>query len=224
MIERQLSLGQHLVNSSSEGNWPRIWRDPSVHFAIGNGYVPRSAFLNQHGVSNDLIEHTTQDLIALLGGDGTTCPRLEVLHCAIEIGFGHGFAVDACHDIGNLRRHWLRRGAGAVVACEPAAAPAGAGPAASVDDLEQPQMTNATIKVRTRIREISLGKWCVKRRGGVFTAYDGLPGGSTQHVIVEVRTLCEVRVRGQVAQLVEHVTENHGVAGSIPALATDFAQ
>ena len=25
---------------------------------------------------------------------------------------------------------------------------------------------------------------------------------------------------GQVAQLVEHVTENHGVAGSIPALAT----
>jgi hypothetical protein len=27
---------------------------------------------------------------------------------------------------------------------------------------------------------------------------------------------------GQVAQLVEHVTENHGVAGSIPALATKF--
>jgi hypothetical protein len=29
------------------------------------------------------------------------------------------------------------------------------------------------------------------------------------------------RGRGQVAQLVEHVTENHGVAGSIPALATN---
>jgi GNAT superfamily N-acetyltransferase len=28
--------------------------------------------------------------------------------------------------------------------------------------------------------------------------------------------------RGQVAQLVEHVTENHGVAGSIPALATSL--
>ena len=28
------------------------------------------------------------------------------------------------------------------------------------------------------------------------------------------------RSSGQVAQLVEHVTENHGVAGSIPALAT----
>jgi hypothetical protein len=27
---------------------------------------------------------------------------------------------------------------------------------------------------------------------------------------------------GQVAQLVEHVTENHGVAGSIPALATSL--
>ena len=27
---------------------------------------------------------------------------------------------------------------------------------------------------------------------------------------------------GQVAQLVEHVTENHGVAGSIPALAISF--
>ena len=29
------------------------------------------------------------------------------------------------------------------------------------------------------------------------------------------------RSSGQVAQLVEHVTENHGVAGSIPALATN---
>jgi hypothetical protein len=28
------------------------------------------------------------------------------------------------------------------------------------------------------------------------------------------------RVCGQVAQLVEHVTENHGVGGSIPSLAT----
>jgi hypothetical protein len=40
----------------------------------------------------------------------------------------------------------------AAVAWESAAAPAAeAGPAASVDDLEQPQTTNATINVRTRI-------------------------------------------------------------------------
>jgi hypothetical protein len=29
-----------------------------------------------------------------------------------------------------------------------------------------------------------------------------------------------VKAKAQVAQLVEHVTENHGVAGSIPALGT----
>src|SRR5262245_54346082 len=35
-------------------------------------------------------------------------------------------------------------------------------------------------------------------------------------------TCSEDRVRGQVAQLVEHRTENAGVAGSIPALATSL--
>jgi hypothetical protein len=50
-----------------------------------------------------------------------------------------------------------------------------------------------------------------------------LPDGSTQRVIVEVLYAHQdAPPKGQVAQLVEHVTENHGVAGSIPALATRF--
>ena len=53
------------------------------------------------------------------------------------------------------------------------------------------------------------------------TAYDARSVGSNRHVIVEVLYALETsRSSGQVAQLVEHVTENHGVAGSIPALAT----
>jgi len=67
---------------------------------------------------------------------------------------------------------------------------------------------------------IFLGKTFVKCDQSLFTAYDALPGGSIRHVIVEVLYALRNAHRGQVAQLVEHVTENHGVAGSIPALAT----
>ena len=35
-------------------------------------------------------------------------------------------------------------------------------------------------------------------------------------------TVRRFRSLAQVAQLVEHVTENHGVAGSIPALGTTY--
>ena len=41
------------------------------------------------------------------------------------------------------------------------------------------------------------------------------PGRAIGHVMILVPT------DGQVAQLVEHVTENHGVGGSIPSLATN---
>ena len=34
--------------------------------------------------------------------------------------------------------------------------------------------------------------------------------------------IASVRVFGQVAQSVEHMTENHGVGGSIPSLATKY--
>ena len=42
------------------------------------------------------------------------------------------------------------------------------------------------------------------------------PGRAIGHVMILVPT------DGQVAQLVEHVTENHGVGGSIPSLATSY--
>ena len=74
----------------------------------------------------------------------------------------------------------------------------------------------------------------VSRRNGNCSTRAGIqlqllqrPCPSNLHVIL--RFLPQARVRasitaaisvGQVAQLVEHMTENHGVGGSIPSLAT----
>ena len=66
-------------------------------------------------------------------------------------------------------------------------------------------------------------KWLVSGKRGTDTAYDGCSVRSNQACYSGGSYGREIsRSRGQVAQLVEHVTENHGVAGSIPALATSL--
>ena len=67
---------------------------------------------------------------------------------------------------------------------------------------------------------------CSTRAGISFSCYNDR---AHQNLRVILRFLSQARVRapisaaisvGQVAQLVEHMTENHGVGGSIPSLAT----
>ena len=69
---------------------------------------------------------------------------------------------------------------------------------------------------------------CSTRAGMDLTCYNDR---AHQNLRVILRFLRPTRVRapintaisvGQVAQLVEHMTENHGVGGSIPSLATTF--
>src|SRR3954468_6318439 len=50
-------------------------------------------------------------------------------------------------------------------------------------------------------------------RGRLAADPPGVAGAATP------RSAATIRARGEVAQLVEHTTENRGVAGSIPALA-----
>ncbi len=47
-------------------------------------------------------------------------------------------------------------------------------------------------------------------------------GGRMARVILRVPSFCANTSSAEVAQLVEHVTENHGVGGSIPPLGTIF--
>ena len=46
------------------------------------------------------------------------------------------------------------------------------------------------------------------------------PSGDAKGRQIDTRTVNKIHKFAQVAQLVEHVTENHGVGGSIPPLGT----
>ena len=54
---------------------------------------------------------------------------------------------------------------------------------------------------------------------GVLTEDPQLHEDGTEPVRCRMRLTVPRHARGEVAQLVEHTTENRGVAGSIPALA-----
>jgi hypothetical protein len=51
-------------------------------------------------------------------------------------------------------------------------------------------------------------------------APDRAPSGDAKGRQFDTRTVNKIHKFAQVAQLVEHVTENHGVGGSIPPLGT----
>ncbi len=106
-FERHLALGERLLERVLVARRLLHRVELFLDFRIGGGEVARLGFLLEQRVGDELVEHLAIDLVAALGGDGSTVVELDVAQEALEIGLGDVLAVDVRQHARQGRRHRL---------------------------------------------------------------------------------------------------------------------